>query len=239
MKLSFYLVLACFLMVAVSDLGAQDAKDGMLATGSGTLAESISVGNYVYLRLEEPDRWIATSPLEVAVGDRVNYSDGMEMKGFYSKALDRTFESVLFVQNVSVAGQDADKMHESAIQNQGADHPAIGKAIAVETPVADEIPPLEGGKTVAGIYTDSTSLEGEVISVRARVIKVSANIMGKNWITLSDGSGSAPDDKLMTTSAEMPNPGDVVIASGTLRKDVDIGAGYNYKVLLEGATFSP
>lgn len=239
MKLCFCALLACFLLVPSSYLGAQDAEDGMPTSGSGTLAESIDVGNYVYLRLEDPDRWIATSPHEMAVGDRLSYSDGVEMRGFYSKALDRTFESVLFVQNVSVAGEESGKMHDSAVQNQGADHPVIGKPVAIAAPAPGEIPPLDGGKTVAGIFIDSTSLEGQVISVRAKVIKVSANIMGKNWITLTDGSGVAPDDKLMATSAEMPNPGDLVIASGTLRKDVDIGAGYKYKVLLEGVTFSP
>jgi hypothetical protein len=36
----------------------------------------------------------------------------------------------------------------------------------------------------------------------------------------------------------MVAPGDLVVASGTIRNDIDLGSGYTYKVLLEEATFS-
>jgi hypothetical protein len=62
--------------------------------------------------------------------------------------------------------------------------------------------------------------------------------MGKNWITMQDGTGTEPDNRLVATSSELVSPGDLVIASGILRKDIDIGAGYKYKILLEEATFS-
>jgi hypothetical protein len=62
--------------------------------------------------------------------------------------------------------------------------------------------------------------------------------MGKNWITLRDGTGTEPDNKIIATSSELVSPGDLVIASGTVKTDIDIGAGYKYKVLLEEATFS-
>ena len=75
-------------------------------------------------------------------------------------------------------------------------------------------------------------------SLNARVIKVSQNIMGKNWITLEDGTGTEPDNKLLATSQELVSPGDIVIAKGIVRTDIDIGSGYKYKVLLEEATFS-
>jgi hypothetical protein len=70
-------------------------------------------------------------------------------------------------------------------------------------------------------------------------MKVSQNIMGKNWITMQDGTGTEPDNRLVATSSELVSPGDLVIASGILKKDIDIGAGYKYKILLEEATFSP
>ena len=62
--------------------------------------------------------------------------------------------------------------------------------------------------------------------------------MGKNWVTLQDGTGAEPDNKLIATSEELVSPGDLVIASGTLRYDADIGSGYKYKVLLEKAIFT-
>ena len=38
---------------------------------------------------------------------------------------------------------------------------------------------------------------------------------------------------------ESESPGDLVVAKGTVSTDVDLGYGYQYKVLLEEATFSP
>ena len=63
--------------------------------------------------------------------------------------------------------------------------------------------------------------------------------MGKNWITLQDGTGTEPDDRLMATSKDMVEPGSIVVVKGTVKTDVDLGYGYLYKVLLEDASFSP
>jgi hypothetical protein len=63
--------------------------------------------------------------------------------------------------------------------------------------------------------------------------------MGKNWITLQDGTGSDPDNKILATSQESVAPGALVVARGTVVTDVDLGYGYQYKVLLEEVTFSP
>jgi hypothetical protein len=65
--------------------------------------------------------------------------------------------------------------------------------------------------------------------------------MGKNWIHLRDGSGSAADssnDVLVTTDASA-KIGDVVTVSGVVHTNKDFGAGYSYKVLIEEATLKP
>jgi hypothetical protein len=61
--------------------------------------------------------------------------------------------------------------------------------------------------------------------------------MGKNWITLQDGTGAAPNDKLLATSQEKATLGETVTVQGVVRTDVDLGSGYRYDVLLEEATF--
>ena len=63
-------------------------------------------------------------------------------------------------------------------------------------------------------------------------------MLGKNWVHLRDGSGSAADgtnDVLVTTQDET-KIGDIVLARGTVRTDVNLGSGYSYKVLVEEAT---
>ena len=104
--------------------------------------------------------------------------------------------------------------------------------------MAGEITPLKDGKTVAAIFAESADLNEQVISLKARVIKINKAIMGRNWITLQDGTGTEPDNKILATSQEVVSPGDVVIAKGTVVTDMDLGYGYKYKVLLEEATFT-
>ena len=66
-------------------------------------------------------------------------------------------------------------------------------------------------------FAESTQLKDQSVSLRARVIKVSENILGSNWITLQDGTGTEVDSKLLATSTELVSPGDLVIASGIIR----------------------
>jgi hypothetical protein len=205
---------------------------------SGTVVETINAGSYTYLRLEDPDRWIATSPLDVSEGDKVKYAGGMEMRDFHSKALDRTFESIWFVQNVSVSGRSLEQLHQGVAEGHGSAPPNIPKPATVAAPAPGEIMKLDGGKSIVEITSDPSALEGQAVSLRAKVIKISNNIMGTNWVTLQDGTGTAPNDKLIATTSEIVTAGDIVTAKGMIRTDVDLGSGYLYKVLLEEATFS-
>jgi len=108
----------------------------------------------------------------------------------------------------------------------------------LQAPLAGEVTPLAGGKTIADIIAESAGLEGQVVKLSAKIMKVSTLILGKNWITLQDGTGTQPGTKLVVTSQEIPFKGDVVVVTGVVRTDIDIGSGYQYAVLLEEATFS-
>ena len=204
---------------------------------SGTVAEVIDGGGYTFLRIEDPDIWIATSTIEVSEGDPIEYSGGAEMLNFHSKSLDRTFESIWFVQKVSISGQGLKRPPQAAIQGHGPIPAGIPKSEAIAGPVPGEIEKLDGGKAIEEILADPAALNGQTVSLRARVIKVSPKIMGKNWITLQDGTGTAPDDKLIATSSEMVTVGELVTVKGVLKNDVDLGYGYHYAALLEEATF--
>jgi hypothetical protein len=64
--------------------------------------------------------------------------------------------------------------------------------------------------------------------------------MGRNWLHLRDGTGSSAnkDHDLTVTTSETAAVGDVVLVRGTVRKDLDFGAGYAYAVLVEEAKLS-
>ena len=115
-----------------------------------------------------------------------------------------------------------------------------GKAASVDkTPVEKAKGP--DSHTVAEIYKKSAELDKKKVVVRGRVTKVSAGIMGKNWVHLQDGSGDASSgtNDLVATSQDLPSVGNVVTARGTLYKDKDFGSGYKYKAIVEEATFKP
>lgn len=206
--------------------------------GTGIVANTMSSGGYVYIKLEEKGIWIAANTFAVSTGDKIQYSGGMEMNNFHSKSLDRTFESIFFVQSASLVGKGGDD-NSSAVMAAHAnmDMPPT-KPVPAQAPLAGEITALKDGETVASVHAESAELSGKVISLNAKVIKVNKNIMGKHWITLQDGTGTGPDSKLLVTSQELVSPGDVVVAKGTVATEVDLGSGYKYKVLLEETTFS-
>ena len=210
---------------------------------TGMVLEAIAVDSYTYLRLDVQgtETWVASSPTMAVEGDMVKFSGAMEMTNFQSKTLDRTFDSILFVSGVELIGGDATAdYHEvdphEALKAEGEAYLAAGAkdAVAAET---INVQALEGGMTIAALFAGYEQLEGQEVSVRAKVVKFSPNVLGKNWVTLQDGTGTAPDDKLVVTTAETVDLNAEVVVKGLVKSNVDIGAGYTYKVLLESASF--
>ncbi|MGD8425594.1 MAG: hypothetical protein PVH13_10175 [Gammaproteobacteria bacterium] len=94
----------------------------------------------------------------------------------------------------------------------------------------------EGGQTVAEVFAAKEQLEGETVLIRGKVVKVNANIMGKNWLHVRDGSGEEGTNDLTITSAgAVPAVGDTVLVTGTLGLNRDFGMGYQYPVIVEDA----
>ena len=152
----------------------------------------------------------------------------MPMENFHSDALNRDFPLVYFASRIDRAGRTAGTTMPAA-------HPPVGGG-TVAAP-GEPVAPAEGGLTVAQVWARRASLAGNRVTVRGRVVKFNGGIMGRNWVHLQDGSGSAADgshDLTVTTSAPA-TPGDVVTVTGTVVVDRDFGAGYSYKVLLEDA----
>ena len=55
---------------------------------------------------------------------------------------------------------------------------------------------------------------------------------------MQNGKGTVPDDKRVVTSSETVDVGDELIVNGLAKTNVDIGADYNSKILLEEASFN-
>ncbi|BCG48320.1 hypothetical protein GEOBRER4_n3207 [Citrifermentans bremense] len=92
---------------------------------------------------------------------------------------------------------------------------------------------------VSDVFKNKAQLNKQSVTVKGKIVKISAGIMGKTWIHLQDGSGSAAakdNDLTVTTTQDAPSTGKTVTVTGTVAKDKDFGSGYFYPVIIENAT---
>ncbi len=200
---------------------------------SGKVLQTMNSGGYSYVYVETAEKkvWVAVPQTTVQVGDVMTFKPGMEMTDFQSSSLKRTFDKIIFSEGVvSSSGGKAPQTSPGA-----AGSVARGGKIKVEKASG------ANAYTVSELYDKSVKLHKKKVTVRGQVVKVSANIMGKNWIHIQDGSGSAKKgtNNLVVTSTDIPTVGDVVTVNGTLFKDKDFGGNYKYKVIIEDATVQP
>jgi len=210
---------------------------------TGTVAETMNASNYTYILLDRGgDKvWVAGPQLQVAVGDKVSMAPGMAMHDFESKALNRTFDTVYFVGAIQKGDAPAagGGMPAGGVEMGGSAGGAMGgdatSHMATERETITGIEKAAGGQTVAECFVDAASLKGKDVKVRGKVVKYTPNIMGKNWIHIQDGTGSAGMHDLTITTSATVKVGDTVLVEGPLSVDKDFGAGYRYPVIIEDA----
>jgi hypothetical protein len=200
----------------------------------GEVVEVRDVESYTYLRLKTKngETWAVVSKTPVKKGAEVTIENVMVMNNFESKSLKKTFPTILFGSLGGAGGAMPGAGHGVA-----AAHPDLAKA----TDIGDVHVPKAGGanaRTVAEIISKSAELKDKPVLVRGKVVKFNPEIMGKNWIHLRDGSGSAANNTndVLVTTKNQAKVGDVVTVKGVVRTDKDFGSGYFYKVLIEEAT---
>lgn len=202
---------------------------------SGKVVQTMNGGGYSYVLLKKADGnkvWLAVPQTAIELGAQLTFKPGMEMADLPSKSLNRTFERIIFSEGLMTekegkAGKKAGKKSPGS----------KGTVAAAEEKV--KVDKAEGANayTVADLFKQKGKLDKKEVVVRGKVMRVSANIMGKNWIHLQDGSGSQKkgNHNLVVTSQGIPVVGEVVTAKGTLYKNKDFGGGYKYEVIVEKA----
>ena len=206
------------------------------APHKGKVLQAINSGGYTYVELRKKSGekiWLAVTAAEIPVGSQQTFNPGMVMGNFESKTLKRTFDSIVFTELAAPAKGKG---------NKDVSGKSPGSKGTVSPDVKIKVKKASGNNayTVAELYKNKAKLNKKKVIVRGKVVKVSSNIMGKNWIHLRDGSGSQAtgDFNLVVTSKSVPAEGEVVLATGTLYKDKDFGGGYKYAVIMEDAEFT-
>jgi len=124
----------------------------------------------------------------------------------------------------AMAGSEAAPPHPMPSAQPGADVDLAGIAKA------------DGGKTIAEIFAEKDQLADQKVTVRGKVVKTNAGIMGKNWLHVRDGSGAEhTNDLTVTTATVLPEVGDTVLVTGPVSLNKDFGMGYQYDVIIEDA----
>ncbi len=224
--LSFFALIACGEKEQPKVENTQTEMNQMpnAALHNVKVLEKMNASSYSYLKVSEnnKDYWIAVPQMEVQPGDMISYSKFMEMKDFKSETLNKTFESVLFV--------------DDARKSDG-NNPIASPHSNVATPKNESIKvePLKDGYTIEKLYAKKNDLVNKTIKVKGVVVKINENIMDMNWIHIQDGTGSGSDHDLLITTKTPAKVGQTIVAEGKVITNKDFGAGYFYPVLLEDA----
>ncbi len=205
---------------------------------SGAIVETMDAAGYTYVLVDTGDQkiWAAGPQTAVAVGEKVILQNGMPMRDFQSQTLGRTFDLVYFVGSIKGNGGAAPAPQGSAMLQAMPGHGTSPESVTPQVAVdLSNIEKVSGGKTIAELFAEGEKLADQEVSVRGRVVKFNAGIMGRNWIHIQDGSGSEGSNDLTVTTDDTAALGDLVVIRGTLKTAQDFGHGYAYDLLVEQA----
>ena len=192
-----------------------------------TVVEVIQSNSYTYIFVKEgfKEYWIATSIADVNEGDELFYVGGFEMNDFSSKELDRTFEAIVFVDQVSSEVITQNKQTNSV--NKMGVKPHAKPDFKIEL--------AENGISLAELFSDTEKYENTEVIVRGQVVKFNEAIMNKNWIHIQDGTEADGKFDLTITSLDKVNVDDIVTFKGVVFLNKDFGSGYTYEIIMEEA----
>jgi hypothetical protein len=93
--------------------------------------------------------------------------------------------------------------------------------------------------SIEALFAQKDRLSGQRIQITGKVVKVNNGIMGKNFLHIQDGTGTAGTNDLTVTTQDVARVGDQVVVTGVVSVNRDFGAGYSYPLIIEEAAVVP
>ena len=185
--------------------------------------------DYTYIRAQDSNQefWLAVSKTDVKVGEKLYFTEAMEMKDFESKELNRVFDRIFFVDQVSKEPIDIEAKKAEVIAKRKEGMQKLLDSI--------NISPVAGGYSIGELYDNAEKYQNQTVKVRGQVIKVNMDIMDRNWVHLMDGTKGDNRSDLTFTTNDVVQVGDTVTFEGVLAIDREFGAGYVYPLIVENA----
>lgn len=229
MRVFLMLILVVVFSSCVRNKSGQQVIQSPVPTNNKVfeVTEVIQTDRYTYLKVKEnfSDRWVAVGKQEIAVGDVYYYDKALQMNNFPSKDLDRTFDVIYFVNQISKT--------PIAQSNAGSMPAHAGKIDSEKAKVS--LDKSDGEITVAQIFAKRDEYSSKEFEIRGVVVKVNKQVMGKNWIHIQDGTNYEGSFDLTVTSQELAEIGDEVTFKGKLTLNKNFGSGYFYDLIMEDA----
>ena len=254
MKHKLFFLAATLCIAAQSVMAENTAPEPANENGrfSGKVIETMVAASYTYVLVDTGSNqvWAAANRFPVKVDDQVSFVSEEPMRKFHSKTLNRDFDLIYFTGKIIVNGHDplapmtAPALPDDYLALNGTNppalppgHPALPDQLREREVDLTGIKPAKDGKTVQQIVDGKKKLSGKTVTVRGKVVKYNEGIMGKNWLHIQDGTGSAgkANNDLTVTTATEAKVGDTVLVTGKISLDKDFGAGYKYAVILDDA----
>jgi len=227
MNKTIIIILVIFLAASCKNSGSRKAiKESDIH--EVTVKEAMNAAGYTYMLVSEGrmEQWLAVNEMDVNIGTTYYYQGGLKMSNFKSRELDRVFESIIFVDQVSLEPPlppeeaSLSSAHSSTIPDEKLD-------ISVEV--------AEGGISIAELVSEKASFDGKTVRIRGQVTKYNPDIMDKNWIHLQDGTEYDGTFDLTITSDVVVEIGQMLTFEGKIALDRDFGFGYFYEIIMEEA----
>lgn len=104
MMKTIFTLLALFAFTGSAIVVPQSSAFAAEFANKGKVLETMDASIYTYMQVssDKGPVWIAASKTKVAKGETISYPDGAVMTNFNSKALNRTFDKIIFVDKISV-----------------------------------------------------------------------------------------------------------------------------------------
>lgn len=231
-----------FFAIAIIFFGSCEPRQGQTAeeTQSTTTSSSmlkivveevLQANAYTYIKGQEGSNsiWMAIPKRDVVVGNTYYYAQGMEMKDFKSKDLDRTFESIYFLSGISDSPNPVSPT--SGMSPNDENHKKKDATKKEDLTIEKE----EGIISVGALFEKKADYENKKVKVKGIVTKFNADIMARNWVHIQDGTGGENSFDLTITTMDVVEVGAIAIFEGVVAIDKDFGAGYKYDLILEEA----
>lgn len=225
---------ACvFSLSAIAEQAGMPAEHQAMPVNTGNrvygkVVETMDVDNYTYVQIDTGEKkyWAAGPKTSLKKGAMIAFDTQMPFTDFESKALNKKFKVIYFVSSF-VTDQPG-----QAAQTAAAAEPHANLMQQDKPETIKKIKKAADGLTIAEIFKQKKNLVGKVVRVRGQVVKYTPEVMGKNWLHIQDNSGS---QKLVVTTDQTVKKGDIVLVTGKLEIDKDLGYGYVYEVIIEQA----